>query len=286
MTARLLAALCAALAAGLALAALRESQLRSARWAHTGLAAQRWSALIRELFDDGGTGAFLGRRRQLLAALGAGAGIGWSLLGTVGVPVGALTAPLLVRWLLKQRQRRYTARIDAGAAEFALALASALSAGRSVRGALLVAPATTPQPLARELDRVAVDLAMGRSTLDALAALRSRTGSARIEGLVGAIALQRGSGGDLVRLTRELAEAFRERDRALRDARSASAQARFTAVVVAAIPLVLALVLELASPGAVSGALRFAPTALMLALAAGLLAGGVLLSRRMAAVGQ
>ena len=100
--------------------------------------------------------------------------------------------------------------------------------------------------------------------------------------MVGAIELHRGSGGDLVGLLRELAAAFRERERAQDEAHSASAQARFTALIVAAIPLVLAVVVELASPGAVTGALLFVPSALMLAIAALLMLAGAWLCMRIA----
>jgi tight adherence protein B len=145
---------------------------------------------------------------------------------------------------------------------------------------LLTAGAATPEPLATELDRAAVDLTLGGGIGDALASLRSRTNSARIESLAGAIELHRGSGGDLVRLMRELADAFRARDRALRDAHSASAQARFTAIVVAAIPIVFGAALELAAPGSVTGALGLLPTAMMLAISIALMALGVALAYR------
>ena len=84
------------------------------------------------------------------------------------------------------------------------------------------------------------------------------------------------------RLMRELADAFRARDRAIRDAHSASAQARFTAIVVAAIPILVAAALELAAPGAVTGALTLLPTAMMLGVSVALMSCGVLMSHRIA----
>ena len=128
-------------------------------------------------------------------------------------------------------------------------------------------------------------MALGGGVEDALAGLRARTASPRIEALSGAIELHRDSGGDLVRLMRELAAAFRTRDIARRDARAATAQARFTAIVVAAIPLTLAVVAELAHPGAVSGVFAFAPTALLMTLAICLLVAGCLLCARIGRAG-
>lgn len=248
--------------------------------------ALRWRLLVGDIFREGRIDESFGSRRLFGATVAGGAVAGFSLLGPLGAIGGMLFAPLIVRWSVRTRRRRYAAQVDACAAELALALASSLSAGRSVRGALLTASASTPPPLAAELDRAVVDLTLGGSISDALAALRSRTGSTRIESLAGAIELHRGSGGDLVRLMRELADAFRDRDRALRDARSASAQARFTAIVVAFIPFGVATVLELAAPGSVGGALMLLPTAMMLGVSVVLMAFGVAISHRLGAVGE
>lgn len=235
---------------------------------------------LRTLVDEGRIDSAFGGRRVLALALPAGTIVGWSALGAPGAVIGVLSAPLLLRAFMRSRRRRHAARFDAGAADLALALASALAAGRSVRGALLTAGGSTPAPLGGEVDRVAVDLTLGRGLGPALLDLRRRTGSERVGSLVAAIELHRGSGGDLVRLSRELAEAFRDRDRATRDARAATAQARYTAVVVAAIPVVVLAVLELAAPGTVTGAFAFVPTALMLICSAGLMVLGVVLARR------
>ncbi|MGH2907329.1 MAG: type II secretion system F family protein [Solirubrobacterales bacterium] len=226
-----------------------------------------------------------GERRLVWPAAGfAGTVAGFGLLGVGGAAIGCAAGPFAAHYALARRRARRAARIDGCVAEFALALAAALAGGHSVRGALLASARATPEPLAGELDRLSVDLALGMSLHLALAALRLRTGSARIESLCGAIELHGGSGGDLVTLARELAAAFRARDLAKRDARSATAQARFTALIVAAIPLTLALVAELVGPGSVSGAFAFAPSAVMMVFALLLLAAGCVLCARIGRV--
>lgn len=227
-----------------------------------------------------------GSRRLLLISLAVGALIGFVLLGGVGIALGAAALPMILRQLLRARRRRYAGQIDACAAVLAQALASSLAAGRSVRGALLTVSESTPDPLAAELQRVTVELALGASIDAALGELCERTGSSRLDSLAGAVQLHRGSGGDLVKMMRELAAVFRERDRALKDAHSASAQARFTAYVVAAIPLAVAVLLELVAPGSVTGAFALLPTAVMLAMAATLIFGGAGIAMRMGKVRQ
>jgi tight adherence protein B len=282
LSARIFAVLLAAVAAGLTIHAISSMRVRSSDFSRLGSRAHRWQLIGRQLLDEGRIDESFGGRKLFGSSLALGAVAGFMAVGPLGVPAGMATAPVALRAVIRSRRRRYAARIDACAPELALALASSLAAGRSVRGALLTAGVATPEPLAGELDLAAVDLTLGGGIGDALAALRSRTSSARIESLAGAIELHRGSGGDLVRLMRELADAFRARDRATRDAQSASAQARFTAIVVAAIPLLVAIVLELAAPGAVTGALTLLPTAMMLGFSVVLIVCGVALSHRLA----
>ena len=79
--------------------------------------------------------------------------------------------------------------------------------------------------------------------------LRARARTRAWDTLVAAILLQRDAGGDLPALLRELASALEAGDRLERDARAATAQARFTAWLVVALPVGAAALAELAAPG-------------------------------------
>jgi tight adherence protein B len=73
--------------------------------------------------------------------------------------------------------------------------------------------------------------------------------------MVAAILLQREAGGDLAGLLRALAADLETARRAEGEARTATAQARFTAVLVAALPLGAAVLAELAAPGSAAAVL-------------------------------
>ena len=79
--------------------------------------------------------------------------------------------------------------------------------------------------------------------------LRLRAGCRAWDTLIAAILLQRDAGGDLPALLRELAAALEAADRLERDARTATAQARFTAWLVVGLPVAAAALAELAAPG-------------------------------------
>src|SRR5829696_971297 len=89
----------------------------------------------------------------------------------------------------------------------------------------------------------------GEPTESVLLRLRARAGSHAWDTLIAAVLLQRDAGGDLASLLRELAASGEAADRAERDARAATAQARFTAWIVFGLPPAGALLAELAAPG-------------------------------------
>jgi tight adherence protein B len=193
-------------------------------------------------------------RRRLLAA-GALLAL---LMGTLlaGPAVGAALAaagPWAIGRVLAARREHYRREVDRGAAAAALAMADALGAGHSLRGALLEAAVGLRGGIGHELRRVATELAAGARTDDAFEGMRARVRSSRLDTIVAACLVQRRAGGDLARLLRECAESFGDQDRLEDEVRSATAQARFTGVVVVLLPLGGALLAELADPGFIAG---------------------------------
>src|SRR6476646_4453104 len=91
-------------------------------------------------------------------------------------------------------------------------------------------------PPAAELARLRADLELGASTAAGLAALKSRLRSERVDAFAAALLSQQLGGGDLAGLLRRFAASAAERDRVSADARSATAQARFTGLLVVAMP--------------------------------------------------
>ena len=161
----------------------------------------------------------------------------------------------------------------------------ALSGGRSLRAALAGAAPALEGPPAVEMARVRADLDLGRPTG---AALDCPAGSTPLG--AGRLVLRRRSlsqqlaGGDLAGLLRRFAAAAAERDRTAADARSATAQARFTGLLVAAMPAGAALFAELLEPGFVAGLAAEQLSAILLALAGALQLGGFVAIARLSRV--
>jgi tight adherence protein B len=149
-----------------------------------------------------------------------------------------------------------------------------------VRAALASAADSLEGAPATELARVGAELELGTSTTDALAALRRRVSSPRIDSLATALVSQQGAGGDVAGLMRRLGAASAERDRVADDARAATTQARFTGLLVVALPAGATLFAELLQPGFVSRVLSDPAATMMLALAGGFQFAGFTLIRR------
>jgi tight adherence protein B len=224
------------------------------------------------------------RRKLLVAASAAGLGAG-TLVG--GPRVGAALAaagPWGLSRLLRAHRQRYRAAVQAGIPAAAEAIADALSGGHSLRGALMEAARSGGGAPGHELRRVAAELAMGARTEDALAAMRARSGSGAVDTLVAACLVQRRAGGNLAQLLRDCARTLEEQRRLEREVSAATAQARFTGLLVVLLPLGGALLAELASPGFLAGLWSSFLTTWLVGAALGLQLAAAVLIRRIARV--
>jgi tight adherence protein B len=270
-----------AAAGGLLVLAAREALLASP-------AAGRWLRLalepLRRAGREGYAPSTLERRR--LAALGTGAAVlgGWLLAGLSAALPLSVAGPALAGWAISSRRRRYRNAVERSLPEVASAIADSLSAGRSLRASLPAAASSLDGPPAAELARLGAELDLGAPTTTTVESWRRRMRSERVDAFAAALLSQRLAGGDLAGLLRRFADGAAERDRVAEDARSATAQARFTGLLVVAMPSGGALFAELIQPGFVGGLLGSPPAALLLAFAAALQVAGFVAIRRFSRV--
>ena len=189
------------------------------------------------------------QRRLRIVAACALLVAGWLVAGPAPGLVAALAGPLALVGVIRARRRRWRAELQRAAPACARTMADALGAGRSIRAAIADAAAGAEGAAGHELRTAARALALGEPTEAVLVRLRGRAGSHAWDTLTAAVLLQRDAGGDLAALLRELAVSGEAAERAERDARAATAQARFTAWLVLGLPAAAACLAELAAPG-------------------------------------
>jgi tight adherence protein B len=258
--------------------ALARAAAGAPRWARAG--AGLVEVVVRAGHEGRDPGAV--ERRRLLVGVSVGALAGGMV--TVGPLAGlALSAagPWAVARLLRARRERYRSAVDTGVAQAAVAIADAIGGGRSLRAALGEAAAGLGGAAGHELRRTCAELEAGAATDDALEAMRLRVRSSRMDTLVAACVLQRRAGGDLAGLLRESARAMEDQARLEDEVRSATAQARFTAMLVVLMPVGGGLLAELASPGWFLGLWSSFLTAWLVGIALVLQLTAAVLTRRL-----
>jgi tight adherence protein B len=278
----LIGVLLAAAAGGLAAVAVREAALATP-------AAGRWLATALEPLRRAGSEGYAPteaeRRRLSLVGALALAAAGLLVLGPGPAPLLAAAGPAAAGWIVARRRAAYRRAVDRGLPEVAISVADALAAARSGRAALAAAATSLEGPPATEMQRVRAELALGAPTRTALAGLRRRMPSPRVDSFAAALLSQQLAGGDLATLLRRFAAAAADRDRTEADARSATAQARFTGLLVVAMPAGAAVFAELLEPGFAGGLLASPGSATLLSLAAGLQLASFAAIKRLSRVG-
>lgn len=185
--------------------------------------------------------------------------LGWFAAGPVAAGLLAAGAPLAAAVVVSRSAARYRRAAARSLPDLARAVADSLAAGRSPRGSLMAAADSLEGEIGFEMARLGRRLELGAPTGEALDDLARRLESDRFDAFVGAVQSQRTTGGDLAALLRRLADGTQERDRVADDARTATAQARFTGYLVAAMPVGAALFSEAASPGLTASVLGSVP---------------------------
>lgn len=252
-----------------------------------GVGAARFTAALRPLLRAGADGRAPSaplRRRVGLVAAATLCAAGWIVAGPLAALALAAVGPALALRLVAGRRKRWRAAVARGAPAAARALADALGAGHAVRGAVGEAARTVPGPAGAELADAARALTLGEETETVILRLRDRAGSDAWETIAAAVGLQREAGGDLAGLLRGVADAAEEKARLERDARGATAQARFTGWLVCGLPVAAGVLASLADPHALGDMVGTPIGAALTLLALMVQAGSLMAIRRLARV--
>lgn len=215
----------------------------------------------------------------------AAAALAYGVLRTpLAAPLGGAAVLAGAAAFLGTADRRHLARLETQLPGVAQQLSAALGAGLSLRQALARAARDAPEPVRGELARCVAALELGGRIDEVLDALAERVPARELRIMTTAILVQRRTGGNLALALGRLSERLEQRSQLARELRGATAQARMTAWLVAALPLAGGALTELASPGTLARDLGQGPGPALLAASATLYAAGVVLIRRVGRV--
>lgn len=235
---------------------VRRNQSRRLNWLTAGLgkgASQETEIALHRSGLPLRVGEFVALRLAAIVAGGVSAAIlGATLVSGGGAIAGALAGigggfvlPPLVLGILA---RRRAAAIESQLVELCELMASMLRGGYGYVQALSSTAAEVGNPLGSELQRLVDNVRMGADVDDELSDLNDRLDSTDFEMMATAISIQRRSGGNLAEILEGVAETIRYRQSFKQEVAALTSQARYSALIVASVPVLLVLALTAMDP--------------------------------------
>jgi len=207
------------------------------------------------------------RLKPLLEQSGSSSTVGQTIARCIGAGVAGLAIPFFFQlaafmyfilppvfggvpifFLRFQKSRRLKAFADALPDSIDL-MARALRAGHSVGSAIEVLAEQGQKPVSTEFARVYQEQNFGLPFRDSLLNMAARVDSRDLQFLVTAMLVQKETGGNLTEILDRTTHVIRERLRIHGEVRVKTAQGRLTGWILAMLPVVLAVLINLINPG-------------------------------------
>ncbi|MGH2785785.1 MAG: type II secretion system F family protein [Actinomycetota bacterium] len=180
----------------------------------------------------------------------AGALIGFGLLGRWWLGIVLLVGGALIpRMVLAQRVAKREATFLSQLPDTLQLLAGSLQAGYGFMQAIDTVAREASPPASTEFARVLAEARLGMPIDEALNSMAERVGGEDFRWVVLAINIQRQVGGNLAALLTTVANTLREREYVRRQIKVLSAEGRLSAVILVALPFLLAGYISVVNPG-------------------------------------
>ena len=157
---------------------------------------------------------------------------------------GAIAGLMFLSLYIKRRQKAFTNQLG----DMLTMVANALRAGFSFMQAFELIAREMDAPIGREVQKVVNEVNVGSTIETALENMQRRVQSPDFELVVTAVLIQRQVGGNLAQILDTISGTIDERIRMRREILALTAQGRLSGVVLALLPVGLAVVLSLVNP--------------------------------------
>lgn len=174
-----------------------------------------------------------------------GAVLGGLLLGLLFL----LMTPLLAQIVIAQFTSRRRAKFDTQLSDTLQLLTGGLRAGHSILRAVDAAATEADSPTAEEMRRVVTETSLGKDLLHSLNDTSRRMENEDFAWTAQAIQINREVGGDLAEVLDHVNDTIRERSEIKGQIRALSAEGKFSAYILMALPFGIIAMLSLANPG-------------------------------------
>lgn len=172
--------------------------------------------------------------------------------GLLATPVTFVAGVYIALAILRYMGKRRIAKFEDQLPDNLAILAGSVRGGFSLFQALQLIANEAAEPSKTEFLKITQEISLGNPMNVALEGLATRIPTEDVDILVTAISMQQSTGGNLTHVLDIVASTIRERQRVKRDIKALTAQQRFSAVLLSALPFVLGVVLFIISPKYVS----------------------------------
>lgn len=182
----------------------------------------------------------------------AAAAVGLSLWYGLPFPYGMLVLPplslvipvMVLKFLRKRRHKMFGIQLP----EALELITRSLKAGHPVPVAISMVAREMPDPIGTEFGVVADEITYGSDLVTALNTMYDRVGHEDLPLFVTAVSIQSASGGNLREILDGLSSTIRERGKLRRKIRSISTEGRMSAYILTAVPVLLAVAINILAP--------------------------------------
>lgn len=173
-----------------------------------------------------------------------------SLLGGIGLGLlFALMTPYLGHVVLKVLISRRRAKFTTQLGDLLQLLSGGLRAGHSILRAIDAAAMEADAPASEEMRRIITETSLGKDMLESLTDTASRMESDDFTWIAQAIQINREVGGDLAEVLDQVNGTIRERAEIKGQIKALSAEGKFSAYILMALPIGIVLMLSVVNPG-------------------------------------
>jgi tight adherence protein B len=209
------------------------------------------------------------------SALLLGTMLGNVFVGLVMAGVIGIGAVIALRHLTRKRQQRFAEQLS----DTLQLLAGSLRSGYALVQAFDAVAREGDAPTGEEFRRLVMETRLGRPLPESLRAMSERVGGEDFDWLAGAIEINREVGGDLAEVLDTVGKTIREREQVRRQVKALSADGRYSAYVLMALPVLMVVAMKIINPGYLAELTR-GPGIVLSGLAVVLMAAGGLWLRK------
>jgi len=182
------------------------------------------------------------------AAAGGGAFLAAITANAVVGLVAVLVSPVAGMAYLRRRISRRTRQFEEQFPDALTLIGSSLSAGHTFLRSIQLMCEEADPPISDEFARVVSETQLGDPLVDALARMAERLDIRDVDWVVQAIRIQQTVGGKLADLLHTLADFIRAREEIRREVNVLTAEGRMSAYVLGALPVILAIFVQVTNP--------------------------------------